>query len=132
MDHLEPDDLEKQLKNALRREEAPPWFEARVLNAVDQAAKQKLAPERSGTPRHLGAKPRWQWIFATAAVAVAVIGVGGEWQHHIAMEHIKTAHFEMEQREAGEAAKAQLRLALRITSTKLAEIQRKIDAERND
>jgi hypothetical protein len=130
MDHLERDDLEQQLKQALVREEAPPWFEARVMNAVDQAEKEKFAPEQSR--RHSGARPRWQWVFATAAVAVAVIGVGGEWQHRVAVERIRMVRLEIEQREAGEAAKAQLRLALRITSTKLAEIQRKIDAERND
>jgi hypothetical protein len=130
MDHLEPDDLEQQLKNALRREEAPAWFEARVMNAVDQATQQKFASERSR--HHAGNRPRWQWILATAAGAVAAIGVGGEWQHHVAEERMRMVRLEIQQREAGEAAKAQLQLALRITSTKLAEIQRKIDAERND
>jgi len=130
MDHLERDDLEKQLKNALAREEAPPGFEARVMNAVDRAEKQKLATERS---RHFGARPRWQWIFATAAAAVAVIGVGGEWQHRVAVERIRMARLEIEQREAGQAAKAQLQLALRITGTKLAEIQQRVDeGQRND
>jgi|HubBroStandDraft_1064217.scaffolds.fasta_scaffold93211_2 hypothetical protein len=129
------DDLERQLKDALAREEAPAGFEARVMNAVNQAAASKDGrPSRhfgerrpvAGRP-HIGSRPRWQWIFATAAAAVAMVGgVGGEWEHHIAMERIKTAHLEMEEREAGEAAKAQLQLALRITSTKLREIQQKI------
>jgi hypothetical protein len=30
------DDLEQQLKEALARKEAPPWFEAKVLAAVLQ------------------------------------------------------------------------------------------------
>jgi hypothetical protein len=117
------DDLERQLKDALAREEAPAGFEARVMSAVNQAA----ASERTSASRPpFGQRPRWQWIFATAAAAVAMLAVGGEWEHHIAMERIKTAHLEMEEREAGEAAKAQLQLALRITSTKLKEIQQRI------
>jgi len=120
------DDLERQLKDALAREEAPAGFEARVVSAVNQAAESKgTGARRFGDRPHFGERPRWQWIFATAA-AVVVIGVGTEWEHHAAMERIKMAHFEMEQRQAGEAAKAQLQLALRITSTKLEEIQQRI------
>jgi hypothetical protein len=110
------DDLERRLKDALAREEAPAGFEARVMSAVNQAAARP----------HVEARPRWQWIFATAAAAMAMIGVGGEWEHHVATERIKMAHLEMEQREAGEAAKAQLQVALKITSAKLEEIQQKI------
>jgi hypothetical protein len=115
------DDLERHLKDALAREDAPAGFEARVMSAVNQAGESN----RGGRP-HLAARPRWQWIFAMAAAAVAMIGVGGEWEHHVAMERIRTAHLEVEQREAGEAAKAQLQVALRITSAKLEEIQQKI------
>jgi hypothetical protein len=126
------DDLERQLKEALAREEAPAGFEERVMSAVNQAAEPTHGrPSRRhfGERPHIGSRPRWQWIFATAAAAVAMVGVGGEWEHHIAMERIKTAHLEMEEREAGEAAKAQLQLALRITSTKLREIQQRIGDE---
>ncbi len=119
------DDLERHLKDALAREEAPAGFEARVMSAVNQAAESSRGRAR---PR-FGERPRWQWIFATAA-AVVVIGVGTEWEHHAAVERVKAAHFEMEHinadREAGQAAKAQLQLALRITSTKLEEIQQRI------
>lgn len=125
------DDLERRLKDALAREEAPAGFEARVMNAVNQVAGQDAAPRNAIARRpHFGERPRWQWIFATAAAAVAMVGVGGEWEHYAAMERVKVAHLEMEHlnadREAGEAAKAQLQMALRITSTKLAEIQRKV------
>jgi hypothetical protein len=124
------DDLERRLKDALAREEAPAGFEARVMSAVNQAARQDGASRNAIARRpHLGSRPRWQWIFATAA-AVVVIGVGTEWEHRAAMERTRMAHLEMEHinadREAGETAKAQLQLALRITSTKLEEIQRKI------
>jgi hypothetical protein len=111
-------DLEQQLKSALAREEAPAWFEARVMNAVNREAPSKRVNAQ---------RPRWQWILVTTTAAVAVIGVGSEWQHHVTMERVKMAHFEMEQREAGEAAKAKLQLALRITSTKLLQIQQRIE-----
>jgi hypothetical protein len=125
------DDLERQLKGALAREEAPAGFEARVMNAVNQAARQEGATDnatdnaiarrpRFGARPHIGERPRWQWIFATAAAVVALVGVGSEWEHHLTMERV------IVDREAGEAAKAQLQLALRITSTKLAEIQQRI------
>ena len=122
------DDLERHLKDALGREEAPAGFEARVMSAVNQAGASNRASARPhfGERPRLGERPRWQWILATAAAAVAMIGVGGEWEHHVAMERIRTAHLEVEQREAGEAAKAQLQVALRITSAKLEEIQQKI------
>lgn len=126
------DDLERHLKDALAREEAPAGFEARVMNAVNQAdASNRAGANRIGErprvgERRLGERPRWQWILATAAAAVAMIGVEGEWQHHAAMERIKTAQVEMKDREAGEAAKAQLQVALRITSAKLKEIQQRI------
>jgi hypothetical protein len=102
------DDLERQLRDALAREKAPEWFEARVMNAVNQGSR--------GRSR----RPRLQWMLATAMAGV--IAVGAAWEHHRTVE----------EREAGEAAKAKLQIALRITSTKLQEIQRRIEAERND
>jgi len=105
------DDLEKQLKSALSREEAPAWFEARVTNAANAV---KLAPK--GQIRH----PRWQWVFAS--VMVAAIAVSAGWEHHRMVE----------ERIAGEAAKAKLELALKITGMKLAQIQQRIDSERSN
>jgi hypothetical protein len=96
------DDLEKQLKSALSREAAPAWLEARVMNAIN-------APSRQVR------QPRWQWVFAT--VMVTVIAVSAGWEHHRVAE----------ERAAGEAAKAKLQLALKITGIKLEQIQRRID-----
>jgi hypothetical protein len=101
------DDLEKQLQSALRREDAPEWFEARVMNAVKATQAQR-------------ARPRWHWTLATAMAAVIAIGGGMEYRR------------EAQERVAGEAAKAKLQLALKITGTKLAEIQQKLNESEND
>ena len=98
------DDLEKQLQSALRREDAPEWFEARVMNAVKATQAQR-------------ARPRWRWILATAMAGVIAVGGGLEYRR------------EAQERTAGEAAVAKLQLALKITGTKLAEIQQKINEE---
>jgi hypothetical protein len=122
-------DLEKQLKSALGREEAPEWFEARVMNAV----KQKASARASWWSPFLSMKwPSWKWVAGMAVAGLVGIGVGAEWQYHAQEERLKEARFEAEQREAGEAAKAQLKLAFRITSAKLVEIQKRIDDARQD
>lgn len=104
------DDFEQQLRDALHREQPPAWFEARVLSAVRE---QETAPAP-----WFGL--RWRWSLALAAVLViAVVG----W-----MQERATA-----ERAAGEAAKARLELALRITSAKLKSIQHKVrDASQGD
>ena len=136
MDDLKKiDELEKQLKAALAREETPVGFEARVMNAVEQSdaskARQGVGQRHRWLSRWLGMAQPLRWISAFAVTAVLVlIGVG--WQHQLALERIKQAHLEMEEREAGEAAKAKLVLALRITSAKLTEIQQKVDEARRD
>lgn len=105
------DDLERQLQQALARQDAPPWFEEKVLRA---AARQ---PERRSTAWFGRAYPmRW----ATAALATLLLSGGIVWQH------------EREQRIAGEAAKAQLQLALRITSGKLQKIEKRIESIEQD
>ncbi len=136
-DFKKPDELEKQLKAALAREETPAWFEARVMNAVKQSDASRSPRQGTAVP-HRSVLSRWQgmalphrWISAFAATVVLVLmGVG--WQHQLALERIKQVHLEMEEREAGEAAKAKLVLALRITRAKLTEIQQKVDEARRD
>ena len=107
------EDLEKQLKSALERQEPPPWFEAKVLAAV---ARERPAP-RSWFERAIhGSRLRW----ATAVAAVGLIASGVVWQRERRVE-------EERERTAGEAAKARLELALKITSNKLHKIQQKLN-----
>jgi len=102
------EDLEKQLKSAFQKQDAPEWFEARVMAAAKRAEGEKKS------------RPRWQWLVATAMAGVIAVGVGVEHQR------------EVKERAAGEAAKAQLELALKITSVKLQKIQQKLNETRGN
>ena len=105
------EDLEQQLKNALARKDAPEWLEAKVLAA---AARE---PERRRTWR-----PQWMFAgrlrWASAVVAGALLISGVTWQQH---------ERAVQDRAAGEDAKARLELALRITSTKLRKIEQRLN-----
>jgi hypothetical protein len=94
------EDFEQQLKHALARKEQPASFEAKVFAAI--------AADRS---------TRWVfWRWAAAVAAMVLIAVG-LWVPH---------EREVREREAGEAAKARLQLALKITVTQLARIQQTV------
>ena len=96
--------LEDALKHALRQEEAPEGFADRVLNCVAKPSINEPATRRSW--RELFAQPLVRWAAAAAVCAAVVIG---------------GVHYRQAQREraAGEAAKQQLVLALRIAGSKL-------------
>jgi len=120
--------LDDELRNALKRVEPPPGFAGRVMARVEQ-----LAEERART----AAKPvrsralwspwsPWSWfgrrmslsfgaVAAMAAVVLLAVGVV-LWQQH---------RIEQERRE-GEAARAQLIEALRVTSAKLNHVRTKV------
>ncbi len=101
------DDLEKQIQNALRRKEPSSGFEARVLGAV----------RRSESRRPFAGWLRW-----TSAMAAVVVAAGVVWQHER----------NVAERAAGEAAKARLELALKITSVKLNRIQQIVAEHQNN
>ena len=100
------EDFERQLKDALRRKEQPASFEAKVYAAV--------AAQRSGRGIF------WRWATEGAAVVVIAIGFWMGYQH------------EIQQRAAGEAAKARLEVALRITVTELSKIQKTVRTSTED
>lgn len=100
--------LEDELRKALRRESPPDGFAERILARSAQAAPAKRSRRWSvwfGT-RSL------RWAVATMCVVLAGAGI----------EYWK----EQKERARGEAAKAQLMLALRITGSKLQFVQHKI------
>ena len=134
------DDLEQRLKRALERTDAPEAFEARVMRAVNEAAANRGPAHRSG-----GADRKWwrgfewsgfewgprKWMIATAAALVLIAGAAN-WWHQVEAERARAAYLEAQEREAGEAAKAQLELALKITSVKLEHIQKQIERAQQD
>ncbi len=96
--------LENELRNAMKREEAPEGFADRVLA---RAAKTKMY----GIP--IFTRPVFRWALVGAmCMLLAVAGV----------------EYRQAKREQarGEAAKAQLMLALRITADKLRLAQEKV------
>jgi len=94
------EDFEQQLRNALARMDQPASFEAKVFAAV--------AARQSGRSIF----SRW-----TAEVAAVVLIAAGFWVRHVG---------EVREHAAGEAAKARLQLALKITVTELSKIQKTV------
>lgn len=91
------DDLEQQLKSALRKSDPSPGFEAKVLRAA---------------AKHRGAS--WFGFRLSAAAAIAAMVMAGiAWQQR--------------EQARGEEAKARLMLALKVTGAKLEQIQEKVD-----
>ena len=97
--------LENELRNALKREDPPEGFAERVLARADETKK----ISRPG----IFTQPVFRWALAGAmCLLLAVAG-------------IEYRRAELEQAR-GEAAKAQLLLALRITADKLQLAQEKV------
>ncbi len=112
------DNFEQELRDALRARPAPPGFADRVMRRVgDPAARVPVAEfqtRRSLSAFHL---PALQW--AIAAVLLIAIAVGGFAEHR--------------RRLAGERARQQVFLALRITSSTLHAVHNKIvDSDESD
>lgn len=90
-------ELEKDLERLLRRERPPAGFAARVM--------QRIETEGGGRGRLSSFGGGW-WRAMAAALLLTIIG--GGW----------IAHHQLERRE-GERARAQVLLALQITSAKM-------------
>ena len=93
------EDFERQLRDALARKEQPPLFEAKVFAAIAESKSKRWVS--------------WRW----EALAASLLALAGFWAQH---EHT------VRDRVAGEAAKARLQLALKITVTELSKIQRTV------
>jgi hypothetical protein len=123
--------FEDELRRALRRREPPPGFTGRVLARVRQAADARtVAGAKSGAqPARRPLWPGWSWFgprlrLGLAAVAAALLLAVSlsVWQRHR----------EEQQRREGEAARAQVMEALRITSAKLNRVRAKVEAATDD
>ncbi len=105
------DRFDEELRSALRREDAPPNFAERVLARTAQQTAPPTLWDRILRATQLPALR----FAAAALLCVAVVGGSLEYRHR-----------EQEKR-AGEAAKQQLMLALRITGAKLQYVQAKVN-----
>jgi hypothetical protein len=95
-----PEGFEGELREQLRARPAPAGFADRVMARVP-----------AKRPPRLQWQPLWRWAAVAAVLAVTVLG---------GMEH------ERQQRLAGERAREQVLLALRITGTTLHQVQNKV------
>jgi hypothetical protein len=106
-------DLERQLKDALRRCDPPANFTNRVLARVVAEREMKEAG-----PRVVGWRwPRVRWAAAFAAIALSAAGITGYRIHERRVEAAEAL-----------AAKKQVMIALRITGSKLRIAKQKIRA----
>jgi hypothetical protein len=103
-------EIEEQLKRALRASEPPDGFVGRVLARAEQERSQ-LAPRFPWKRRRV---PSLRWAAVAALVAIAVTGIG----------------YDVHERQEAEAraAKQQVMLALRITGSKLRVAKQKVKA----
>ena|SRR5687767_9344939 len=101
--------IEHELQNALRRKQAPPDFTGRVLARIDpKPAASSAAPSRI---RH--------WLAAAAAVTLLATGGARYYEHQQAVAE-------------AERVNQDIRLALQITSEKLALVQARVEASLSD
>ena len=120
--------LDDELRKALRRREPPPGFSGRVMARVEQLAEERT--RAAAKPARAARSPwnPWSWfgrrlsvslgaVAAVAAVLLLAVGLALWQQHRIQQE-----------RREGEAARAQLLEALRVTSAKLNRVRTKVRA----
>jgi len=118
-------DLEKELKRSLRREDASPDFNARVMAriaaAADGAARKQARAENRWWRRLLEffRPPEMKWALAGAAALLLVFAVIGVQRYRVQQR----AAAELAE---GERAKAEVMLALKIASAKLNIAQKKV------
>lgn len=123
--------LENELRKALRRREPPPGFTERVLARVRQEAdaRARMSAESAVRPAQRTRWGGWTWLgprlrlgFAAAAAAVLLAVSVSVWRQRR----------QEQQRKEGEAARAQVIQALRITSAKLNRVRMKVKAATDD
>jgi hypothetical protein len=102
-------DLDHELKNTLRREEPSSDFTARVMARIQAAPERK--PNWGEALRDLFRLPALRWASAAALCLLVIIST-------LAYRHHEQTLQERAEQE-GERARAQVLLALRITSSKL-------------
>jgi hypothetical protein len=108
-----PNLLEDELRNALRREDAPEGFALRVLVRAQHENSAAHDAQRTSW-LSIFSQPLVRWV-ALAAISICLI-IGGVHYRNL-----------QRQRAEGEAAKQQLMLALRIAGSKLQLAKEKVN-----
>jgi anti-sigma-K factor RskA len=105
------EDLERELHESLTARSAPLGFTTRVMARID--ARKKSAAARA---------PLWRWIAAVASLAAICLAL------------IVGSRYERRRQEqiAGEHAREQVILALRITGSTLEEVRLKVQEKRKE
>ena len=105
-DRIDPvqEEFENELRDQLRARSAPPEFADRLMLRIEQS--------RPPAPRFFRFRPLWGWATVAALLAISVFS---------GVEH------DRRQRIAGEHARQQVLLALRITGTTLRQVQAKVN-----
>lgn len=121
--------LEDELRRVLRRREPPVGFTERVLARARQETDGRN-PVSTAQPARRARwagwtwfGPRLRWGFAAIAAAILLAVSLSVWHYR---------QREEQQRREGEAARAQVIEALRITSAKLNRVRVKVQAATND
>jgi uncharacterized protein HemX len=117
--------LEDELRRALRRREPPPGFTGRVLARVrPEADARNLGAESESRPW----RARWgRWTWSGPRLRLGLAAVAACLLLAVSL-FVWQRHREEQQRREGEAARAQVMEALRITSAKLNRVRAKVEA----
>ena len=102
-------DFDRELKKALRREDPPADFAGRVLARIQSAPARP--PQRGEALRDFFLFPGLRWAAAAALCLLVAIGAVAYRRHQRTVQERAL--------QQGEMARAQVLLALRITSSKL-------------
>jgi hypothetical protein len=102
--------LEDELKQALRRKEPSPDFEARVMRQATSMVTRQVLTAAAGRHRPVLMMPRW---LAAAAAVFLIAGAGAGYRYH-----------------QGHVAKEQVMLAMRLAGSKLNRVQMQMKAVR--
>jgi len=123
--------LEDELRRALCRREPPPGFTERVLARVREESdgRNPMSTAPGAQPTRRARWAGWAWLgprlqlgFAAVAAALLLAASLSLWRRQR----------KEQQRREGEAARAQVMQALRITSAKLNRVRTKVEAAMND
>jgi len=106
------EDIENQLRRAMRPVEPPAGFAERVMQALPERRPATVTAITTIKPRHTAPASLWQRFATPAALAASLVVA------LVSGQHFATENFKRQQRE-GMAASRELMQALRVTSQKL-------------